>query len=85
VIAAAQQFHQRLGSILIVGGEKFGLVHFDNQGNYLGYRANTSCAAGTGSNKNEAIIPYLSFLKKSGGGKLARAGNQTRRTHGTMV
>jgi predicted CoA-substrate-specific enzyme activase len=49
VIAAARQFHQRVGSILIVGGEKFGLVRFDRQGNYLGYRANTSCAAGTGS------------------------------------
>jgi predicted CoA-substrate-specific enzyme activase len=46
---AARHFHKKVGSILIVGGEKFGLIRFDGQGNYLGYRTNTSCAAGTGS------------------------------------
>jgi len=49
VITAARNFHEKPGSILIVGGEKFGLIRFDNRGNYLGYKANTSCAAGTGS------------------------------------
>ncbi|MBW2219230.1 MAG: CoA activase, partial [Deltaproteobacteria bacterium] len=31
------------------GGEKFGLIRFDEKGNYLNFKANTSCAAGTGS------------------------------------
>ncbi len=49
VIRAAKHIHERVGSILIVGGEKFGLVLFDKDGEYLNYRSNTSCAAGTGS------------------------------------
>jgi len=49
VINAARSLHDKVGSILIVGGEKFGLIRFDEAGNYLGYKANTSCAAGTGS------------------------------------
>ena len=48
-ITAAKHFHKKIGSILIVGGEKFGLVLFDENGEYLNYRSNTSCAAGTGS------------------------------------
>ncbi len=48
-IAAAKHFHPSPGAVLIVGGEKFGLVLFDDQGEYLNYRSNTSCAAGTGS------------------------------------
>jgi predicted CoA-substrate-specific enzyme activase len=49
VITAAKRLHGRFGSILIVGGEKFGLALFDENGEYLNYRSNTSCAAGTGS------------------------------------
>jgi predicted CoA-substrate-specific enzyme activase len=49
VIAAAQHFHDTVGSILLVGGEKFGLIRFDKNGNYLDFRSNTPCAAGTGS------------------------------------
>jgi activator of 2-hydroxyglutaryl-CoA dehydratase len=49
IISAARRLHERVGSILIVGGEKFGLIRFDENGNYKGYKANTSCAAGTGS------------------------------------
>jgi len=49
VISACRHFHSEFGSILIVGGEKFGLVRFDKEGNYLNFKANTSCAAGTGS------------------------------------
>ncbi|MCG6910678.1 MAG: acyl-CoA dehydratase activase [Deltaproteobacteria bacterium] len=48
-ITAAQALHKKVGSILIVGGEKFGLIRFDENGHYTGYKANTSCAAGTGS------------------------------------
>ena len=49
IITASKHFHNDAGTILIVGGEKFGLVTFDNNKDYLNYRSNTSCAAGTGS------------------------------------
>ncbi|MEN8246384.1 MAG: acyl-CoA dehydratase activase [Thermodesulfobacteriota bacterium] len=49
IISAARNLHEKVGSILMVGGEKFGLIRFDEEGNYTGYKANTSCAAGTGS------------------------------------
>ena len=49
IISAAKKLHPDAGSILIVGGEKFGLVSFDDEGSYRNYRSNTSCAAGTGS------------------------------------
>lgn len=49
IISAAKKLHPAAGSILIVGGEKFGLVSFDDEGSYRNYRSNTSCAAGTGS------------------------------------
>ena len=49
IIAACRHFHQEIGSILLVGGEKFGLIKFDADGNYLQFKSNTSCAAGTGS------------------------------------
>jgi activator of 2-hydroxyglutaryl-CoA dehydratase len=41
--------HNKIGSILVVGGEKFGLIRLDESGNYLGFKSNTGCAAGTGS------------------------------------
>jgi predicted CoA-substrate-specific enzyme activase len=49
VIEACRQFNPSIGTILMVGGEKFGIARFDDEGNYTGYKANTSCAAGTGS------------------------------------
>ncbi|MGK5092114.1 acyl-CoA dehydratase activase [Deltaproteobacteria bacterium TL4] len=49
IITAAKHFHEKTGSILVVGGEKFGLILFDEKGNYLNNKTNTSCAAGTGS------------------------------------
>lgn len=48
-IAAARHFYPRVRSILIIGAEKFGLIQLDRQGNYRTFRANTGCAAGTGS------------------------------------
>ena len=48
-ITAARFLNDRLGSLLIVGGEKFGVILFDQHGEYLNYRSNSSCAAGTGS------------------------------------
>lgn len=48
-VSACARNHAQIGSILIIGAEKFGLIRFDEQGNYRKYRGNTSCAAGTGS------------------------------------
>jgi len=48
-ITAAKYLNKKCGSLLIVGGEKFGLALFDDSGEYLNYRSNSSCAAGTGS------------------------------------
>jgi len=42
--------------ILNVGGERFGLVEFDEKGNYLSYKGNTSCAAGTGSFLDQQVV-----------------------------
>ena len=49
MITAARFFHPKTRGVLVVGGEKFSLSTFDEEGNYLGSTANTSCAAGTGS------------------------------------
>jgi predicted CoA-substrate-specific enzyme activase len=48
-ISAASHFHPRIGSLLIVGAERFWLIRFDEAGHYLNLKANSSCAAGTGS------------------------------------
>jgi predicted CoA-substrate-specific enzyme activase len=50
IIRAAKALHNRsFDALLHIGGEKFSLSLFDEQGNYTGARHNTSCAAGTGS------------------------------------
>jgi hypothetical protein len=48
-MAAVRHFYSRVRSIVIIGAEKFGLIQLDRQGNYRTFRANTGCAAGTGS------------------------------------
>lgn len=48
-IAAAKKRHPHLGSLLIVGGEKFSLTNFNQQGEYSNSYANSPCASGTGS------------------------------------
>ncbi len=48
-IIAAKHFYKNPEALLIIGAEKFGMVRFGNDGEYLNYRSNTSCAAGTGS------------------------------------
>jgi predicted CoA-substrate-specific enzyme activase len=48
-ISAAKHFHPDLQALLIIGAEKFGLATFGPDGEYLNYRSNTSCAAGTGN------------------------------------
>lgn len=48
-MAAARHYYPRARSILIIGAEKFGLIQLDQLGNCRTFRANTGCAAGTGS------------------------------------
>jgi predicted CoA-substrate-specific enzyme activase len=48
-ITAARTRNRKLGSLLIVGGERFSMIHFDEQGAYRRLITNSSCAAGTGS------------------------------------
>jgi predicted CoA-substrate-specific enzyme activase len=48
-MAAARQYYPQARSILNIGAEKFGLIQLDRQGNYRAFRANSGCAAGTGS------------------------------------
>lgn len=48
-ISAAKHFHPGLQALLIIGAEKFGLATFNARGEYLNYRSNSSCAAGTGN------------------------------------
>lgn len=49
MIAAVKKYHPDAGSILFVGGENFGLITFNETGDYERFRSNSSCAAGTGS------------------------------------
>ncbi len=49
LIAASRRLFPGVRSILHVGGEKFALIRLGGQGQYLGTRSNSSCAAGTGS------------------------------------
>ena len=49
LITGVRHRHPEVRSILVVGGERFGLVRFDQNGTYLSYKANSLCAAGTGS------------------------------------
>ncbi len=49
VICAARHFHGDVGAVLHVGGEKFTMLFFNENGEYSGLKTNTSCAAGTGS------------------------------------
>ncbi len=49
LITAVKEYHPKAGSILNVGGENFGLIQFNESGDYESYHTNSSCAAGTGS------------------------------------
>ncbi len=48
-LRAAHQVYPNPEAMLIIGGEKFGLLKFDENHRYKNYKSNTSCAAGTGS------------------------------------
>jgi len=49
MIHSMRKLHPDGRELLFAGGEKFGLIRFDEQGNYSCLKQNTSCAAGTGS------------------------------------
>lgn len=49
LIRGIHRFHPEIRSILYVGGERFGLIQFDENGSYRRSASNSSCAAGTGS------------------------------------
>jgi len=49
IVAAGKKLYPNLGSIMVVGAEKFQLINFDESGNYEHTATNTSCAVGTGS------------------------------------
>ncbi|MBN1697961.1 MAG: hypothetical protein JW881_10645 [Spirochaetales bacterium] len=49
VIRGVRHLYPDTGSILFVGGQNYGLITFNERGEYKSYRANSSCAAGTGS------------------------------------
>ncbi|HEY9595467.1 MAG TPA: BadF/BadG/BcrA/BcrD ATPase family protein, partial [Spirochaetia bacterium] len=49
LIAGCRRFTPDVRSIVVIGGERFGLVRFDAAGRYRGARTSSSCAAGTGS------------------------------------
>ena len=49
IITAVRKLFKEAVSVLMVGAEKFMLINFDNKGNYLYTKTNSSCASGTGS------------------------------------
>ncbi|MEW6088313.1 MAG: acyl-CoA dehydratase activase [bacterium] len=49
LITAVKKYHPGARTILNVGGENFGLITFNEQGEYESYKTNSTCAAGTGS------------------------------------
>ena len=80
-ITAAKELYNKIGSLLIVGGEKFGLALFNEKNEYTNYKSNTSCAAGTGSFldqqakrlnlKNIKLFSDLAFKNKDDFPKIA--------------
>ncbi len=48
VIASAKHYYPDMEAVLNVGGEKFFLTSFNEDGSYRSLKSNTSCAAGTG-------------------------------------
>ncbi len=49
LIAACRALHPDARTLLFVGGERFGLIRFNEDGSYRDLRASSSCAAGSGS------------------------------------
>ncbi len=66
LITGCRAYHLGARSILHVGGERFGLVQFDEDGSYTSYRTNTTCAAGTGG----FLDQQAKRLNLSGAGEL---------------
>jgi len=68
LIAGVKHFLPNPGAIITIGGETFGLILFDRQGQYHKYISNSSCAAGTGS----FLDQQASRLGLSGSEELSR-------------
>ncbi|MBW2523191.1 MAG: hypothetical protein JRI23_03410 [Deltaproteobacteria bacterium] len=68
-VAAARRAHRRVGTILVLGGERFSIIRFDDAGRYRGTQENSSCAAGTGS----FLDQYARTLGFEDGAELAEA------------
>ncbi|MFC1585492.1 hypothetical protein ACFL5V_08110 [Fibrobacterota bacterium] len=49
IIEGVKQCVPDPGSIIMIGGETFGLILFNREGQYKKYICNSACAAGTGS------------------------------------
>lgn len=49
LVGAHRLLHPESSHLLVVGGERFVMLHFDGEHNYQSSRGNTSCAAGTGA------------------------------------
>ncbi len=64
---AAKNLHADVRSLLVIGGERFGLISFDEDGEYRRMKTNTSCAAGTGS----FLDQQARRLNLSGSGELS--------------
>jgi predicted CoA-substrate-specific enzyme activase len=73
LITGCRAYHPGARSILHVGGERFGLVRFDEGGRYTSYRTNTSCAAGTGG----FLDQQARRLNLSGAGELGKVALQS--------
>ncbi|MFC1853284.1 BadF/BadG/BcrA/BcrD ATPase family protein, partial [candidate division CSSED10-310 bacterium] len=56
VSQASRFYNPSVRSILMVGGENFGLITFDEQGKYKSYKGNSACAAGTGAFLDQQAI-----------------------------
>ncbi len=56
IITAVKQYHPDARNVLIVGGENFGLISFNESGEYKSYKTNATCAAGTGSFLDQQML-----------------------------
>ena len=76
ILRGARKVHsEKISALLHVGGERFSLSRFDDQGNYTGAKHNSSCAAGTGS----FLDQQAGRLKLSGSEEISRMALENRK------
>lgn len=71
LVTAHRHLNPQAENLLVVGGERFALVRFDESGHYRSSRGNTSCAAGTGG----FLDQQAARLGLSGAAELAELGH----------